>query len=127
MASSKKGFSAHQLHRTIGVTYKTAWFMFHRLREAMTTEPEGKMGSVGGTVEADKLTSARSAIAYLFLFHKFTTEPAVILPRRHFDRDADRFSIAEQTRHGPLFMNFLLGHVELTDARGHFQHGAIRR
>lgn len=35
MASSKKGYSAHQLHRTIKVTYKTAWFMFHRIREAM--------------------------------------------------------------------------------------------
>jgi transposase-like protein len=35
MASSKKGYSAHQLHRTLGVTYKTAWFMEHRLREAM--------------------------------------------------------------------------------------------
>ena len=36
MASSKKGVSAHQLHRTLGVTYKTAWFMAHRLREGMT-------------------------------------------------------------------------------------------
>src|ERR1700674_5233366 len=35
MASSKKGFSAHQLHRTIKVTYKSAWFMAHRIREAM--------------------------------------------------------------------------------------------
>ena len=34
LSASKKGFSAHQLHRTLGVTYKTAWFMFHRLREA---------------------------------------------------------------------------------------------
>lgn len=35
LASSKKGISAHQLHRTLKVTYKTAWFMEHRLREAM--------------------------------------------------------------------------------------------
>jgi transposase-like protein len=35
MASSKKGFSAHQMHRSMGITYKSAWFMEHRLREAM--------------------------------------------------------------------------------------------
>jgi transposase-like protein len=35
MASSKKGISAHQLHRMLGVTYKSAWFMAHRIREAM--------------------------------------------------------------------------------------------
>lgn len=35
MCSSKKGVSSHQVHRTLGVTYKTAWFMTHRIREAM--------------------------------------------------------------------------------------------
>jgi len=54
MASSKKGVSAHQLHRTLGVTYKTAWFMAHRLREAMN-EGEGAapLGGEGKVVEAD--------------------------------------------------------------------------
>ena len=35
MAASKKGVSAHQIHRMLGVTYKTAWFMCHRIREAL--------------------------------------------------------------------------------------------
>ena len=53
MAQSKKGISAHQLHRSIGVTYKTAWFMFHRIREAM--KDDGSIfGSGGGTVEIDE-------------------------------------------------------------------------
>lgn len=54
LASSKKGFSAHQLHRTLGVTYKTAWFMFHRLREAMRTGEFDVFGSNGGSVEVDE-------------------------------------------------------------------------
>lgn len=41
IASSKKGISAHQIHRMLGVTYKTAWFMMHRIREAMKDDGEG--------------------------------------------------------------------------------------
>lgn len=55
IASSKKGFSAHQLHRSIGVTYKTTWFMFHRLREAMTDDfMRTTLGGEGKVVEADE-------------------------------------------------------------------------
>jgi transposase-like protein len=52
LCTSKKGMSAHQLHRMLGVTYKTAWFMFHRIREAMK-EPEFA-GKLSGVVEADE-------------------------------------------------------------------------
>jgi transposase-like protein len=54
LCSSKKGMSSHQLHRTLGVTYKTAWFMSHRIREAMNIEPEGQLGGDGGPVEVDE-------------------------------------------------------------------------
>jgi transposase-like protein len=54
LASSKKGISSHQLHRTLGVTYKTAWFMSHRLREAMRADPKGQLGGPGKIVEADE-------------------------------------------------------------------------
>jgi transposase-like protein len=52
--SSKKGFSAHQLHRTLKVTYKTAWFMMHRIREAMRTGGLAPMGGSGHVVEIDE-------------------------------------------------------------------------
>ncbi|MEP9385599.1 IS1595 family transposase [Mesorhizobium sp. KR9-304] len=56
LASSKKGMSAHQLHRMLGVTYKTAWFMAHRIREAMKEDvvSSGPLGGEGKTVEADE-------------------------------------------------------------------------
>ena len=53
-AASKKGMSAHQLHRMLGVTYKTAWFMAHRLREAMKDDEGGLLGGGGKTVEVDE-------------------------------------------------------------------------
>lgn len=54
LCSSKKGISSHQLHRMLGVTYKTAWFMSHRIREAMKDENPGPMGGKGKIVEADE-------------------------------------------------------------------------
>src|SRR5438045_1819770 len=54
MNSSKKGISAHQIGRTLGVTYKTAWFMCHRIREAMTVTNPGPLGGEGKVVEVDE-------------------------------------------------------------------------
>jgi transposase-like protein len=54
MGSSKKGISAHQIHRTLGITYKTAWFMCHRIREAMREGGLGPLGGSGKIVEADE-------------------------------------------------------------------------
>src|SRR5271170_1664767 len=54
--ASKKGMSAHQLHRALGLDYKSAWFMCHRIREAMRSGGLGPLGGEGGSgiVEADE-------------------------------------------------------------------------
>jgi transposase-like protein len=54
MTSSKKGISAHQLHRVLEVTYKTAWFLAHRIREAMRSGDLAPFGGDGGIVEVDE-------------------------------------------------------------------------
>src|SRR6267378_5900872 len=52
LCASKKGMSAHQLHRMLGVTYKSAWFMAHRIRYAMKKEPLKR--KLSGTIEMDE-------------------------------------------------------------------------
>jgi len=57
LSASKKGISTHQLHRMLGLSYKSAWFMSHRIREAMrdgSLRPMGSSGGVFGNVEADE-------------------------------------------------------------------------
>src|ERR1700688_318314 len=54
MTSSKKGVSAHQLHRTLDITYRSAWFMAHRVRESMRTGGLGPLGGDGKIVEGDE-------------------------------------------------------------------------
>jgi transposase-like protein len=56
MAASKKGMSAHQLHRMLDITYRSAWFMAHRIREAMndTNPAKGPLGGENKVIEADE-------------------------------------------------------------------------
>jgi transposase-like protein len=60
MCASKKGISSNQLHRTLGVTLKTAWFMSHRIREAMRSGDLSPMGGDGGVVEVDETYIGRN-------------------------------------------------------------------
>src|SRR5512146_1661878 len=54
MCASKKGISAHQLHRTLGIGYEAAWFMCHRIREAMRDGGLAPLGGNGSDGEADE-------------------------------------------------------------------------
>ena len=62
LTSSKKGMSSHQLSRMLGVTYKTAWFMSHRIREAMTDPNPAQLGGKGKIVEADEMYHGKREI-----------------------------------------------------------------
>jgi transposase-like protein len=59
IGSSKKGMSSHQLHRMLGISYKSTWFMMHRIREAMRAGGLAPMGGSGKTVEIDETVSGR--------------------------------------------------------------------
>jgi transposase-like protein len=60
LASSKKGISSNQLSRTLGITLKSAWFMSHRIREAMKVLGMEPMGGAGEIVEADETYSGKT-------------------------------------------------------------------
>ncbi|MCP4329993.1 MAG: IS1595 family transposase [Alphaproteobacteria bacterium] len=66
ICSSKKGISSHQLARMLGVTYKTAWFMAHRIRESMREGPmfDRSMGGPGSVVEADETFLGKQPYEY---------------------------------------------------------------
>lgn len=60
LCASKKGISSNQLHRMLGITLKSAWFMSHRIREAMRTGGFGPMGGEGQVVEVDETVYGRT-------------------------------------------------------------------
>ena len=62
MVSSKKGISSHQLMRILGTTYRTAWFLSHRIREAMRHGALAPFGTGGGSVEVDETFIARDPL-----------------------------------------------------------------
>ena len=61
MVSSKKGISSHQLHRVLGITYKSAWFLTHRIRECMRSGALAGFGNGGGVVEVDETFIGKKA------------------------------------------------------------------
>lgn len=63
LTASKKGVSAHQIHRSLGISYKSSWFMMHRLREALRTGGLSPLGGGGKIVEADETTIGKIATA----------------------------------------------------------------
>jgi len=135
MCASKKAISSHQIHRMLGVTYKSAWFMTHRIREAMKSGSTGLLGSGGGTVEVDETywgnngKKPRNARGYQ---HKMKVVSLV-------ERDGEKRSMVVPAVTGKTLRDVLNQHVcksahLMTDehagytkaGRGYASHGVTR-
>lgn len=87
IASSKKGVSSHQLHRTLGITLKSAWFMSHRVREAMRSGDFAPFGQGGGAVEVDET----------FIGRDYTKKPKGSKKGRGYDHKNKVLSLVDRT------------------------------
>jgi transposase-like protein len=87
ISSSKKGISSNQLHRTLGITLKSAWFMSHRIREAMRSGDMSPFGNEGGAVEIDET----------FIGRDFNKKPKGEKKGRGYDHKNKVLSLVDRT------------------------------
>ena len=147
MASSKKGFSAHELHRVLGTNYETAWFLFHRLREAMNDPAAGPLGGANEVVEVDETYiggkeknkhaskrkhEGRGAIGKMPVvslvardgetrsFHVANVTAATLRPvlRKHMSKDANLMT-DESAVYGPIGKDFA-SHATVNHSAGEY-------
>ena len=123
ICSSKKGISSHQLHRTLKVTYKTAWFMAHRIREAMRPLAPIPMGQGGGGVEIDETYIGRDPLKSKPKFGPAHKQRVLSL----VDRESGRaVSLVADSMHSKTLIPILKENIAreariLTDGASHFK------
>jgi transposase-like protein len=148
MCSSKKGISTNQLHRTLRISLKSAWFLSHRIREAMTSLGMKPMGGDGGVVEIDEtfigrkegaavkrgyrhknavlsLVERRPEGARVLSFHVDGTSPADLMPliKAHVAK-ASFIMTDEAPQYARLGMHFA-GHDFTTHSAGEYGRGVV--
>lgn len=147
IAGSKKGISSNQLHRTLGVTLKTAWFMSHRIREAMRSGDFAPLGGAGGVVEVDETFIGRKRgakvqrgfshkMAVLALVHRETGKSRAfvvdyasashIIPIVKANVDRETYILTDESaiyRH--QFRDDYLGHGRVNHQAGEYGRGRI--
>jgi transposase-like protein len=147
MTCSKKGISAHQLHRTLEITYKSAWFLAHRIREAMRSGELAPFGGEGGVVEVDETFIGRREgvekprggnrhmIPVLSLVHRESgqcrsfvvddvkADTLVPIVMRNVERET-YIMTDEAAQYRGQFRPVFLGHGRVNHAAGEYEGGA---
>ena len=148
MTSSKKGISAHQLHRTLEITYKSAWFLAHRIREAMRTGDLAPFGGGGGVVEVDETFigrklgvekprgGVRHMIPVLSLVHRETGQvrsfvvdnvsAKTLVPIVFKNVDRETYIMTDEAgQYKKQFRHLYLGHGRVNHAAGEYVRGRV--
>jgi transposase-like protein len=148
VAGSKKGISSNQLARTLGLTVKTAWFLSHRIREAMRSGDLAPFGGEGGVVEVDETYigrrkgvaipkgGARHMVPVLSLVHRETgqsrsfvvdnADASQIIPIVRANVDRETYILTDEApiyRH--KFRDDYLGHGRVNHKAGEYVRGRI--
>jgi transposase-like protein len=148
MTCSKKGVSAHQLHRVLEITYKSAWFLAHRIREAMRAGDLAPFGGDGGVVEVDEtfigrklgVEKGRGGFAHkvpvLSLVHSesgqcrsFVVDDVTrdtLLPIVFANVDRETYIMTDEaTQYRGQFRSYFLGHGRVNHGAGEYGRGRI--
>jgi hypothetical protein len=148
MTSSKKGISAHQMHRTLEISYKAAWFLAHRIREAMRSGDLAPFGGEGGVVEVDEtfigrkkgvekrrgggfhmvpvlsLVHRESGQSRMFVIDRATSDNIIPIVQANVDRETYILT-DESVVYKHKFRDDYLGHGRVNHKAGEYVRGRI--
>jgi transposase-like protein len=148
MTSSKKGISSHQLHRVLEITYKSAWFLTHRIREAMRSGDLAPFGGEGGVVEVDEtfigrkkgvekrrgggfhmvpvlsLVHRESGQSRMFVIDRATSDNIIPIVQANVDRETYILT-DESVVYKHKFRDDYLGHGRVNHKAGEYVRGRI--
>lgn len=121
VAASKKGISANQLHRTLGITLKSAWFMGHRIREAMRDNSTDLLGGGGSIVEADETYMAAKRGEKAIQGGGHRSKVVSLVSREGKTRSFHIANVDAKNLHPILMANIAKDTHLMTDGAGHYK------
>lgn len=121
VAASKKGISANQLHRTLGITLKSAWFMGHRIREAMRDNSTDLLGGGGSIVEADETYMAAKRGEKAIQGGAHRSKVVSLVSREGKTRSFHIANVDAKNLHPILMANIAKDTHLMTDGAGHYK------